>query len=422
MEDNIANMSLAVDSLIKKDIRDKSTPEESPIHLEKSTSEFDKLTQHMQELLSIAVNEEETEMETETEIEPENKQQMKVGLKPKMRRRAKIPDGKILVDKQKLIECMTCNVCRDVLFTPVTLMCQHTFCKKCLKSMTDKKCPACRQPFVIPVEHSRVFMDILETTMPDEYARLQQVEELHVYAITEREKIRDELTRTLYNEIAGAQIETMQFIHNDMGFRAANVGARIGDNMGFIGERLVPTGLRLANIGVITPIQNLNLQQQNMNDLVNQIDEPADALDQVVGVPITTTTPMTTHTSENTFIRIFLFIVAFSRACFNSCMGAIKRFHRGMYESLDNIYSSPNYVGHVFMTPRMMLYIILITTKLSFVSTMFYSLIIFINMMFYANTFTGAIINMAALATSSIVILLFASVYINYKHASMHST
>ncbi|GMI67091.1 hypothetical protein HRI_000378400 [Hibiscus trionum] len=49
----------------------------------------------------------------------------------------------------KLREELSCAICLDICFEPITTPCGHSFCKKCLRSAADKcgnRCPKCRQP------------------------------------------------------------------------------------------------------------------------------------------------------------------------------------------------------------------------------------------------------------------------------------
>lgn len=63
------------------------------------------------------------------------------------------------MNKDDLEEALKCEICGDILYQPMTLLCQHTFCHHCLelgKSMkTLKECPLCKLKLEIPVKAPR---------------------------------------------------------------------------------------------------------------------------------------------------------------------------------------------------------------------------------------------------------------------------
>lgn len=64
------------------------------------------------------------------------------------------------IDHELINENCKCDVCKDFLFEPVTLFCQHTFCMSCIISL--KECPMCRLKIYIPKNQNKIFTKIIE--------------------------------------------------------------------------------------------------------------------------------------------------------------------------------------------------------------------------------------------------------------------
>ena len=54
--------------------------------------------------------------------------------------------------KEHTAKELDCHICYDLMFDPVTTLCGHTFCRKCLTRVLDHatQCPECRRPLPIP--------------------------------------------------------------------------------------------------------------------------------------------------------------------------------------------------------------------------------------------------------------------------------
>src|SRR5581483_4336598 len=96
---------------------------------------------------------------------------------------------------------LTCAVCHDLLFKPITLICQHNFCKGCVSKMRSKFCPICHVVFVIPAEFNRTLDAVSHALYADDYGRLQKDADNDQIRLDEREKIREELKKELFAEI-----------------------------------------------------------------------------------------------------------------------------------------------------------------------------------------------------------------------------
>ena len=58
-------------------------------------------------------------------------------------------------EKQNLKRLLECSICLETFDDPRTLLCLHSFCKKCLenfvngKSVDELNCPVCRSKFTV---------------------------------------------------------------------------------------------------------------------------------------------------------------------------------------------------------------------------------------------------------------------------------
>lgn len=101
-----------------------------------------------------------------------------------------------------------CAICLEMVFHPTTLLCQHTFCLDCVKTLQEKskhKCPECNQKFPFPAEYNRVLDDAVRRMFPEVYQSRQLKHDVLDKAKTMDAKIRDELYRALLPEEVNAR-------------------------------------------------------------------------------------------------------------------------------------------------------------------------------------------------------------------------
>ena len=87
------------------------------------------------------------------------------------------------------IDNYMCSICQDILYRPVTLICQHTFCYLCLEeyynsdgliddstfseiryqSQKKNKCPLCNIPYTLPPMENIMLTTLIEEKFPEEY-------------------------------------------------------------------------------------------------------------------------------------------------------------------------------------------------------------------------------------------------------------
>ena len=124
-----------------------------------------------------------------------------------------IPKNEILNDETHEIQC---TICQNILVRPVTLLCQHTFCRECIETYVDKatkdetdeegfqifkdriaRCPLCKCAIVIPPNDNFVLCDLLEKHYSHEYqkALMERAEKC------KKEKVKNRLRKELFNAL-----------------------------------------------------------------------------------------------------------------------------------------------------------------------------------------------------------------------------
>lgn len=74
---------------------------------------------------------------------------------------------------------LDCSICREILYKPVTLLCQHSFCYPCLKTFYSQrteygrnddrsKCPICKIPYTLPPFHNKQMQSMIEDKFPEQ--------------------------------------------------------------------------------------------------------------------------------------------------------------------------------------------------------------------------------------------------------------
>ena len=109
-----------------------------------------------------------------------------------------------------------CTICQNILVRPVTLLCQHTFCRECIETYVDKvtkdetdeegfqvfkdrivRCPLCKCVIVVPPNDNFVLCDLLEKHYSHEYqkALMERAEKC------KKEKVKNRLRKELFNAL-----------------------------------------------------------------------------------------------------------------------------------------------------------------------------------------------------------------------------
>ncbi len=96
------------------------------------------------------------------------------------------------IKKENIDELCKCDVCKDFLFEPVTLFCQHTFCYSCVIPL--KECPMCRLKLFMPIKKNKLFSNIIDIL----YGPEKNIELSNKF---KRERIEKELTPKILDEL-----------------------------------------------------------------------------------------------------------------------------------------------------------------------------------------------------------------------------
>ena len=125
-------------------------------------------------------------------------------------------------DSRPEINSYSCGICKELMYRPVTLLCQHSYCYKCLEtyymgdakihdenfpdvvwySNKKDKCPLCNIPYTLPPIDNTLLGEVLEHKFPEEYqARRQYVE--HDSLVEEKKFEEDrQMRKEIWNSIS----------------------------------------------------------------------------------------------------------------------------------------------------------------------------------------------------------------------------
>ena len=117
---------------------------------------------------------EQTEVEAKVETKVEAKVETKVEAKVETKVETKV-EAKVKVKANEndqninICDLLTCPICKDIFYDPVTLICQHSFCKYCLNQSNSKRCPMCRLNTFIPPIKNNILDDLAKTMYSEKY-------------------------------------------------------------------------------------------------------------------------------------------------------------------------------------------------------------------------------------------------------------
>lgn len=143
------------------------------------------------------------------------------------------------VEAQEYPKELECSICNDLYVRPVTLLCQHTYCRNCITdyhkrqsgpqvddegyqvfvSSKDRnpKCPLCRCTIVIPPNDNSNIRDLIQRT----YGHMleQRTEQLRKddAKADMKDQIKEELRREMFNALLDETVDTREggLIHID---------------------------------------------------------------------------------------------------------------------------------------------------------------------------------------------------------------
>ena len=110
-----------------------------------------------------------------------------------------------LEKKNKIRKCLTCSLCKKLFYYPVTLYCQDTFCKLCLKNYmikTNKKdCPLCHKSSFVPPIHNFKIHDIITKLFTEENKIMEVAFLKNQTKLTEEEQIKEDIIKNNWRDI-----------------------------------------------------------------------------------------------------------------------------------------------------------------------------------------------------------------------------
>jgi hypothetical protein len=103
-------------------------------------------------------------------------------------------------DLEDFEELIKCDVCKDLLNEPKTLLCQHTFCSSCISNL--KECPMCRLRLFLPNKTNDIFTNIIGLLYGSE--KIEELKNKNKKEHLEKEllpKVLEEMTNNFNNTI-----------------------------------------------------------------------------------------------------------------------------------------------------------------------------------------------------------------------------
>lgn len=99
-----------------------------------------------------------------------------------------------------------CVICTQILYDPVTILCQHTFCRHCLSEHMkkgSKKCPTCQKRFFLPATNINYQMRDAINELMDKLYTKEEIEKMTLDRTTENLKaeLKDKVTAELRKEL-----------------------------------------------------------------------------------------------------------------------------------------------------------------------------------------------------------------------------
>lgn len=132
--------------------------------------------------------------------------------------------------KEHLETVYSCGICTQILYQPVTLFCQHTFCRACLREMSrpkpyelrpsKKKCPTCRRRFFLPEGNSNNYQinESLDALLNRVFTPAE-IEEMNKTRKKEeiRMELREQVVQDLREELQNSILDSIQVNEGEAG-------------------------------------------------------------------------------------------------------------------------------------------------------------------------------------------------------------
>lgn len=114
--------------------------------------------------------------------------------------------GVLVTHVKDLRDDLTCSICKDYFCEPITLICNHTYCRLCLirANENNNHCPLCNTRFWIPDYNitNNILKSMIVKIIGEEGYK-ERMEELEKHAIREtlEEEVREEIRRESWRNI-----------------------------------------------------------------------------------------------------------------------------------------------------------------------------------------------------------------------------
>lgn len=102
--------------------------------------------------------------------------------------------------KKELLETFQCSMCNELLYQPVTLFCQDTFCQSCLARLPTNECPSCNRKFFrTPVSNFKL-CGFIEKMFPEEFQKRKEIIE-KLPTLSEEEILREDIVKSSWRDV-----------------------------------------------------------------------------------------------------------------------------------------------------------------------------------------------------------------------------
>lgn len=157
-------------------------------------------------------------------------------------------------DNSTLEQEFICPICRELLFNPVSLRCQHTYCMGCVSNNIGNKCPLCNKHYYLPKNINKLIENVTKSLFPEKYNERSAA----VMRDTEKTNMEKETREILRKELMD---ELRDHVYNDISNRTGNMGPYTGeirerpDNT----SRYIPlSGINYLNAGADSNIMHVS--------------------------------------------------------------------------------------------------------------------------------------------------------------------
>lgn len=150
--------------------------------------------------------------------------------------------------KSEIDSSYDCTICHSLFVKPVTLLCQHTYCRQCIKIHYDKMkndkktptCPLCNCGVLIPPNDNNLLVDIINLNYEEEYK--QRVEE------SKKNEIKSDMKEDVKNELRMELFSSL--MNNPPAFEQSTFYEKIKSWFYYLGSTEVFLGLMSMVLGI----------------------------------------------------------------------------------------------------------------------------------------------------------------------------